>query len=190
MEDILLMEGVRKGEEESFSILFTKYVAYVTHVVRGTSRGYLAEEDIEELVSDVFVVMWRKPPKVDREFRSIRYYLAGIARNKTNNLLRKKKINISPIEIELVVSLQSPDRDAIHKELSEILELCLKELGYPDNEIFIRHYYYNQKVEEISTNLDISQGTVKSKLSRGRVKLREYLERRGYYYEDITSTGL
>lgn len=45
-------------------------------------------------------------------------------------------------------------------------------------------YYYDQlSVEEIAKILNISVGTVKSRLSRSRAKLAEMMERDGYSYE-------
>ena len=49
-------------------------------------------------------------------------------------------------------------------------------MPWPEREIFIRHYFYCQRVSDISGALDIPENTVKTKLRRGREKLRQALE--------------
>ena len=50
-------------------------------------------------------------------------------------------------------------------------------LGEPDREIFLRYYYYEQKIAEIADEMAMNAGTVKSRLRRGREKLRQTLEK-------------
>ena len=45
----------------------------------------------------------------------------------------------------------------------------------PDREIFLRHYYYAQSVKEIAAALALNESTVKTKLRRGRFRLKELL---------------
>ena len=45
----------------------------------------------------------------------------------------------------------------------------------PDREIFLRHYFYEQSAAEIALLLDMSTNTVKSRLRRGRERLRAEL---------------
>ena len=52
-------------------------------------------------------------------------------------------------------------------------------LGEPDREIFLRHYYYYQTVSEISQEMRLNESTIKTKLRRGRSRLRTILLRWG-----------
>lgn len=45
----------------------------------------------------------------------------------------------------------------------------------PDREIFLRHYYYCQGVADIALALDMNANTVKTRLRRGRERLRKEL---------------
>ena len=49
------------------------------------------------------------------------------------------------------------------------------ELGEPDNEIFVRCYKFGEKIKEISNATGLNASTIKSKLSRGKRKLRTLL---------------
>ena len=50
-------------------------------------------------------------------------------------------------------------------------------MGQPDRDIFLRFYYYYQSIEDIALEMDINLSTVKSKLRRGRGKLKQTLTR-------------
>jgi RNA polymerase sigma-70 factor (ECF subfamily) len=45
----------------------------------------------------------------------------------------------------------------------------------PDQEIFLRHYYYCQSVAVIAEKMKMNPSTIKTRLKRGREKLRQYL---------------
>ena len=53
----------------------------------------------------------------------------------------------------------------------------------PDREIFLRHYYYAQTVQEIAHQMGLNESTVKTKLRRGRMKLKDILTREGFLRE-------
>ena len=53
----------------------------------------------------------------------------------------------------------------------------------PDREVFLRHYYYAQTVQEIAHCMDLNLSTVKTKLRRGRTRLKEILTREGFTSE-------
>jgi len=45
----------------------------------------------------------------------------------------------------------------------------------PDKEIFLRFYYYCQSISVIAEKMGMNQSTVKTRLKRGREKLRQHL---------------
>ena len=47
----------------------------------------------------------------------------------------------------------------------------------PEKEIFLRHYYYCQKVDTISVEMNLPPSTVKTKLRRGRARLGHELQK-------------
>ena len=53
----------------------------------------------------------------------------------------------------------------------------------PDREIFLRHYYYAQAVQEIARQMGLNESTIKTKLRRGRMKLKDILTREGFLRE-------
>ena len=48
-------------------------------------------------------------------------------------------------------------------------------LGEPDSEIFVRRYKFDEKIKDISKAMGLNISTVKTRLSRGKRKLRKML---------------
>ena len=82
-----------------------------------------------------------------------------------------------PLE-EDILDLPGPDDPAgalEQKEEQALVRRALLTLPQPDQEIFLRHYYYAQGVKEIAAALEMNESTVKTRLRRGRFKLKELL---------------
>ena len=65
----------------------------------------------------------------------------------------------------------------------QLVRQAVDALPDQDREIFLRHYYYAQTVPEISRQMDLNQSTIKTRLRRGRTKLKDILTREGFLRE-------
>ena len=81
-----------------------------------------------------------------------------------------------PLE-EDVLSIPGPgpDEALTERELAERTRRAVELMPEPDREIFLRHYYYCQGVADIALALDMNANTVKTRLRRGRERLRKEL---------------
>ena len=140
-------------------------------VEKSTGENYLDEEDIEEIISDVFVMLWQNAEYIDLEKGTIRSYIFVSARNFALKRLNKKSEYTSIDEIDL------PDITNCADDCSETEELwkSVMELGEPDNEIFVRFYKFDEKLKDISLATGLNISTIKSKLSRGKRKLKKII---------------
>lgn len=64
--------------------------------------------------------------------------------------------------------------------MMEHLNKALSELPQDDREVFLRYFFYGEKTAAIASAMGINENTARSKLSRTRAKLKEYLEQRGF----------
>ena len=65
----------------------------------------------------------------------------------------------------------------------ELVRAAVEAMPLEDREIFLRHYYYFQPLARIAEELSMNLSTVKTRLRRGREKLKDELKRRGYDVE-------
>lgn len=174
MNDALLTAMLKKHSKNSIEMLIRKYSSYVGTIVYNTIGGYASKEDIEEVVQDVFIAIWNHADSI----HNLKGYVATTARNTALNKLR---------EIEVADELEGNERDGGQsphealegKEMTRILYEEIEALGEPDSEIFIRYYYNDEKIRDIATETGLNMSTIKSKLKRGKEKLKERLSERG-----------
>ena len=131
--------------------------------------------DVEEVASDVFYALWENARKV----YSVKGYLGTVARNMAKNKLRSLDWDLPLEEKILVVAGDNPETALEEREKAKAVKRAVLRMPYPEREIFLRHYYYCQTVREISQVMHLNESTVKTKLRRGRSRLRAMLLRWG-----------
>jgi len=75
----------------------------------------------------------------------------------------------------LIVDTLTPESQIEEKELSLAVRRAVLSMPQPEKEIFLRFYYYCQTMDVISQEMHINLSTVKTKLRRGRMRLRSVL---------------
>ena len=63
--DKKLAERMKKGNEKAFEEIIYRFTPLVSNIIRNISSGYLSNEDIEEVTTDVFVTLWKNSEKLD-----------------------------------------------------------------------------------------------------------------------------
>lgn len=171
------------NDELDIEKIVSEYSGYLLKVVSNICGTFLKQEDIEEIISDVFYVLWKNKQKLNLE-KDIKPYIASIA----HNLTKKKmtKVNKFQVETELeenaIEDFRLEDLSNIvdnHIKIGEV-ESILNELNKEDYNIFILFYYNSLKTKAIAEKLGISNMKVKTQLHRIRKKIKKKLEERGY----------
>ncbi len=173
MKDKELLELLRGEPQKGLAAVVERYSAYVIKIARTKLGGLCTNEDIEELVSDVFYGFYRHGCKCGFEIRSPRGCLAIIAERRCIDLIDRIMKNGESISIDEIADFlpdEIPTDD--HSRLTE----ALKRLGEPDTSIFIRKYFLGQRTADIAMELHMKPNTVDKRISRGLVRLRKILE--------------
>ena len=151
----------------------------------GNNNYYLNKEDIEEIVSESFFVLWKNYKKMNLS-DNIGNYLCGVSRNILLKKLRNNKVFNKNVNIEDYQNILDSKKDVedmfYEQERISFMENIVLGLDSESREIFILYYYEQRKVKEISKILNISESKVKTKLYRIRKKLKKELKEGGYGY--------
>lgn len=169
-----LLRQLKRGSTAALSEIIELYTPYVYAIASNVMRPMLPEE----AVSDCFAALWYNRDAV--EPGKLKGYLAVVVRNKALSALRSKHIESALDDDIIDIAADSPEDGVLALELRELAREAVDTLGEPDCEIFKRHYFLYQKTEDIAAALGMNGATVRTKLARGRQRLKYYLEERGY----------
>lgn len=174
MTEATALLRLQHGSQEALAWFIDKYTPYVCTVIRCIIGGSMSEADVEEAASDVFLVLWENPERVT--LSTLRPWLGGVARNKARQKLRERGMTLSLDEDLLIVDEADPEQTLEREDRDRTVRAAVLAMEPTDREIFLRYYYHCQPVAVIARELGTPASTVKSRLRRGREKLRAALE--------------
>ena len=169
-EEAKLLRRLKNGDGAALEAAIRLYTPYLSTVLWRAGGGGLAPEDQEELLSDVFLALWQNAARLDPDRGSVRAYLAATARHGVSRLLRTRRATISleeQAEHGLEPAAEDPDRLGLWDAVAA--------LGEENLELFVRYYRYGQSLREIAGAMGMKLSTVKTRLFRGKQKLKQSL---------------
>ena len=176
-----LVKRLQKGDTKALEELIDRYGRYVSSIISRILQG--RPEDCKELSADVFLAAWNNRQKLRSE--KLKGYLGAIARNKAFNKLRYEHEEL-PLEEDILVFEDDEPCDAVErKDTALLVNRALEQLEPRMRELFLRHYYYGQKLGEAAEEMGITLSAAKVWLHRGRAALREILRKEGYEHDGI-----
>ena len=167
------LRQIRRGSQEALLWFIDRYGGYVTAIIRGIIGQSMTVADVEEAASDVFLAFWNSAGRVHSG--SAKAYLAATARNSARNKLRQLTPTVPLPENLVLVDPHTPQGLLEQREQAAAVQRALLAMEDTDRELFLRYYYYYQKISQIAAAMDMKESTVKSRLSRGREKLKASL---------------
>lgn len=174
-----LIKSLRGGDLSALEELMDRHTPYVSSVVSRILRG--RGPDAEELTADVFLAAWDNRDKLRPG--QVKGWLGAVARNRAFNLLRADRESLPLEEDALLLETDGPDKELDKRETARIVNKALSQLDRPQRELFVRHYYYGQTVQEAALAMGLNLSTAKTWLRRGRETLKTILEKEGYGHE-------
>ena len=155
-----------EGSKDSFSNLVRHYELSLYKVARSILQS---DDDCADAIQEAILKAYKSIGTL-REVKFFKTWLIRILINECRNI-NKAKVKIIPIhELENMLCEQQMTAN-IHDdmEMQEILN-CIE---YDLRTVVALYYFEEFSVKEISSILDIPEGTVKSRLSRARLKLKD-----------------
>ncbi len=183
MNESKLIARLKKKNISALERVIELYTPYVSTIIRNTLRGYISHEDLEELTADTFVSLWDCADRIESDHLS--GYIAQTAKSKAYSYMRRNIVISESIEDMVIAADADVEDETEQKLIAELLLRLLEEMPEKERDILLRFHYYRQTIGEIAQELEMNVSTVKTKLCRGRKKLRQMLEERGYGYEEM-----
>jgi RNA polymerase sigma factor (sigma-70 family) len=173
--DAELVNETLFGDRDAFGKIVSRYQSLVCSLAY-SATGSLGQS--EDLAQEIFIIAWKHLGHL-RERHKLRSWLCGIARNRINNFLRRE--GREPVRaaapLEEISESHSPEplpRDhTISNEEQAILWRSLERIPEIYREPLVLFYREHQSIEAVAQNLELTEDTVKQRLSRGRKMLHE-----------------
>jgi RNA polymerase sigma-70 factor, ECF subfamily len=137
----------------------------------------------EDIVSEVFIELWRQAPRFEGRAQ-LSTWLLAIARNKSRSAMRRRRIDV-PLDADVAAAI--PDsaptpEDALDTEKrGALLRTCLERLSSVHREIIDLVYFHENSVEEASAITGIPVATVKTRMFYARQQLGALLRAAGIH---------
>lgn len=183
MDERRALRGLTQHNETALAWFIERYAPYVNTIVFNIIGNAMSIKDVEEVSSDVFLVLWKNAERIRPG--KVKAYLSGIARNMARDRLRQADQALPLEEDILTSSAADMEHDVEVREQARLVNQAMLNMEYPDREIFLRHYYYCQPLSQIAEEMGINLSTIKTRLRRGRGKLKDELRKGGFCDEDI-----
>ncbi|KAA2242679.1 sigma-70 family RNA polymerase sigma factor [Chitinophaga agrisoli] len=178
MDDINIINQVLKGDQQGFEELIKRYQSFVFTIALRYCRN---REDAEEIAQDVFVKAYRSLADFRRDAK-FSTWLYTIAMNTTRTFLRKAKPPVDSLEKAVVYETVSAQHTGTGADLTEqrsthqLVNHVIGLLSPDDATIITLFYKAEQSIEETAVIMGLAPNTVKVKLHRARLRLKEKLE--------------
>lgn len=175
--DVELIHAVQSGDTNAFDELMKRYAASVYRVTYSLTRNHA---DADDMSQEAFIRAYRAIARFDERYQFYTW-IRKIAVNLCfNHLKRSRRYSFQPLpmadgEAE-AVDIVDPKSDAEGSGLKRDLDAALLKLPADQRAIFVLRVNEELSYSEIAEALSIPVGTVMSRLSRARERLKVLLQ--------------
>jgi RNA polymerase sigma-70 factor (ECF subfamily) len=151
--------------DKQFKLLYEENQKMVRNVLYNMG----AKESLDDLVQEAFIRIWKGLPLFSFK-SSLKTWIYRITINTVIDHHRKNKL--FPVSIPVESNMTQTDE-------SEMVSLTLEDLDEDHRSVVVLFYFEDLSLREISKSLEIPEGTVKSRLSNAKKKMKIFLESKG-----------
>jgi RNA polymerase sigma-70 factor, ECF subfamily len=183
--DLDILKKVASYDSKALEALYNRYSTILYTLI----KTIVADDKLaEEVLSDVFVIIWRKINHFNFQNGNVFTWLVTLARNKAVDSLRRNRTGVEPepytdeYEDKYIVPVLHPTAKAL--ELKDALEFTIRiqksmeELTDAQQYVIHLAYFEGLTENEIAAKLNIPVPTVKSKIRIALTNLKENLAKR------------
>lgn len=183
MDDKILKDLIlrcQKGETSAFEELYDLYGKKIFNIILKLISNY---HDANDLTQEVFIKIYKSIDKFKGN-SSLWSWIYVIISNSVKDYFRKNLKNVAlSIDnedeetgtIEIIDESNFVENILMVKYQKELVNKAISQLGYNHKEIILLKEIYDYSYSEIALMLQISEGTVKSRLNRARENLKKIL---------------
>jgi RNA polymerase sigma-70 factor (ECF subfamily) len=175
--DEALIKAIAAGDQSAMRSLYVRHNVRLYHFI---ARLVTDAGRAEDLVSEVFVEVWRQANRFEGRSQ-VSTWMLSIARFKALSALhRRRDTQLDQTAMELIEdSADTPEEMILSRERSAQLRICLAQMSRDHREILDLVYYQEKSIEEVAEVIQIPKNTVKTRMFYARKRLAQLLSAHG-----------
>ena len=164
-------ERLRLGDERALERIYREYGP----AVRGYVSRFVPADEIDDVVQQTFIELWRSHGRVDAT-RPLIGFILGIARKRSIDHLRRRRHSV--VNVDQLRSLVGNHGDELINRLvwSSEVRRGLNALSDDQREVLTLAYFEDLTQSEIATRLGVPLGTIKARMARGMARMATMIE--------------
>jgi RNA polymerase sigma factor, sigma-70 family len=162
-EDVILS---KQGDKEAFSRLIHCYKASMYRIAKGILNN---PADIEDAIGETILKAYVNLNSIKNN-SSFKYWILKILINECYTIINKKKREIS--SEDNILMLEKYEDKYTNLDLKKAVD----SLEMEQKIVILLFYYEDMTLKDIARTLNLSEGTIKSRLSRAKKRLRQVVE--------------
>ncbi|WP_302681794.1 sigma-70 family RNA polymerase sigma factor [uncultured Ruminococcus sp.] len=174
------VEKVKQGDQQAKEVLYTETCQHMFFLAKSIVKS---DEEAMDIIHDSYICVFQKLDNI-KNAAGFKSYLRTTVANRCKNYLRKKKPLYLSDMTEDGTELELEDTDGVipgelvgNEDVIECVRRVVESLPEEQRMCVILRYYDEMSLQEIADTLEVSLGTVKSRLSRANKKMRDEIER-------------
>lgn len=167
------IEQLKLGNEKALEYILQTYGWIIKTVVK--KHLYNLEIYQEECINDILMGIWTHIDRFDPTKSTFKNWVAGIAKYKALNYVRKYLKDLEQENIE-DIELSHEDnsyKQMVQNELDENITKMLECLKPRDRELFIKIYVEEQDLDQVSAEMGVKRDVIYNRVSRGKKKIQQ-----------------
>jgi RNA polymerase sigma-70 factor (ECF subfamily) len=177
VSDETLVSAIATGDRRAMRAL---YIRHHVRVYRFILRFITDSSLAEDIVSDVFLDVWRQAGGFKAKARAFTWILA-IARYKALSV--RRGLRDEQLDERAVLSIADPTDDAetmVERQgRSTVVRQCLSQLSTIHREVLDLVYYHEKSIDEVAQIVGVPASTVKTRIFYARKRMESLLDSAG-----------
>lgn len=174
------VEKAKQGDQQAKEVLYIETCQHMFFLAKSIVKS---DEEAMDIIHDSYICVFQKLDNI-KNAAGFKSYLRTTVANRCKNYLRKKKPLYLSDMTEDGTELELEDTDGVipgelvgNEDVIECVRRVVESLPEEQRMCVILRYYDEMSLQEIADTLEVSLGTVKSRLSRASKKMRDEIER-------------
>ena len=169
IEDSELIARILSGDRRAFAVLVHRHSRQVYAQI---ARSVRLADDVEDLVQIVFVKVYENLDRL-RDRDRFRAWLHRLVRNAVYSWHRRRAVQLRLEDALCQEPVESSDSE---EEIGFVVRAALHTLPAEHRQVISHHYFKGYSYAETAELLDLTVETVRGRLKRARLKLKEELQ--------------